>query len=216
MTELSPLGTVAFVRPHLQSAPEDEQYRVRAKQGVPAPFVEIRAVGERGEVPWDGATPGELQVRGPWVAASYYQQTDDDKRWTDDGWFCTGDVVTIDSDAYVKITDRTKDLIKSGGEWISSVDLENALMGHPGVREAAVVAVPHPKWGERPLAVVVLRDGASATPEELKTFLAPRFPSWWLPGGFAFVDTIPRTSAGKFQKSALRETYCGWRWEAEV
>jgi fatty-acyl-CoA synthase len=215
MTELSPLGTVAFVRPHLQSAPEDQKYQVRAKQGVPAPFVEIRAVGERGEVPWDGATPGELQVRGPWVAASYYQQTDDDKRWTDDGWFCTGDVVTIDADAYVKITDRTKDLIKSGGEWISSVDLENALMGHPAVREAAVVAVPHPKWGERPLAVVVLREGAGPTPEELKAFLAPRFPSWWLPGGFAFVDAIPRTSAGKFQKSALRETYRSWPWEPE-
>jgi fatty-acyl-CoA synthase len=122
-------------------------------------------------------------------------------------------VVAIDPEGYVKIVDRTKDLIKSGGEWISSVDLENALMGHPAVKEAAVVAVPHPKWGERPLAVVVLREGQRATPDELREFLAPRFAKWWLPDAFVFAEEIPKTSAGKFQKAKLREQYRNWSWE---
>jgi fatty-acyl-CoA synthase len=211
MTEMSPLGTVSRLKSTLQDLPEDQQYAYRAKQGLPAPLVEVRAVGERGEVPWDGQTMGELQVRGPWVAGSYYGGEDAD-RWTPDGWFRTGDVVTLDPEGYVKIVDRTKDLIKSGGEWISSVDLENALMGHPAVKEAAVVAIPHPKWGERPLAVVVLREGHRASPEELREFLVSRFAKWWLPDAFVFADEIPKTSAGKFQKAKLREQYRNWSW----
>ncbi len=214
MTETSPLGSVAWVRPSVRAIGEDAEYAARAKQGIPAPFVEVRAVGDTGEVAWDGKTPGELQVRGPWVAAEYYKNEAENEKWTADGWFRTGDVVTLDADGYIKITDRTKDLIKSGGEWISSVDLENALMGHPGLREAAVIAVPHPKWAERPLAVVVRREGSAVTPEELKTYLAAKFAKWWVPEAYVFVDAIPRTSAGKFLKSALRETYKDWNWEA--
>jgi len=211
MTEMSPLGTVSRLKSTLADLPEDERYAYRAKQGLPAPLLDVRAVSDQGEVPWDGHTMGELQVRGPWVAAAYHGG-EEPERWTPDGWFRTGDVVTVDPEGYVKIVDRTKDLIKSGGEWISSVDLENALMAHPAVKEAAVVAVPHPRWGERPLAVVVLREGHHATPEELRAFLEPHFARWWLPDGFVFVPEIPKTSAGKFQKAKLREQFRnGWR-----
>ena len=137
---------------------------------------------------------------------SYFKVAESD-RWTEDGWFCTGDVVTIDSEGYIKIADRTKDLIKSGGEWISSVDLENALMGHEAVQEAAVIAIPDPKWQERPLAVVVLKEGAKATAEELRAFLEPKFAKWWIPDAYEFVKSIPRTAAGKFLKSKLREQF---------
>ncbi len=212
MTEMSPLGTVSRLKADLLDLPEDARYAYRAKQGLPAPLLEIRAVSEQGEVPWDGQTMGELQVRGPWVASAYHGGEDPD-RWTPDGWFRTGDVVTIDPEGYVRIVDRTKDLIRSGGEWISSVDLENALMGHPAVQEAAVVAVPHPRWGERPLAVVVVREGHQAGPEELRAFLAGRFARWWLPDAFVFVPEIPKTSAGKFQKARLREQYRDWPWQ---
>lgn len=213
MTEMSPLGTLSKLKAHMETLPEDARYAVRAKQGLPVPFVETRIVGDQGEVPWDGTTMGELQVRGPWIAARYFNSDEGQDKWTDDGWFGTGDVVTIDSEGYVQITDRTKDLIKSGGEWISSVDLENALMGHEAVKEAAVIAVPHPKWSERPLAVVVLKEGAAATPDELNAFLRPRFAKWWLPESYSFIDAIPRTSTGKFQKMALRERYADWTWE---
>ncbi|MGH9592664.1 MAG: AMP-binding enzyme, partial [Bryobacteraceae bacterium] len=151
--------------------------------------------------------------RGPWIASSYYHCPEERDRWTPDGWLRTGDISTWDDESYVHLVDRGKDLIKSGGEWISSVDLENALMGHPAIREAAVVGVPHPKWQERPLAVVVLKEGARATPEELREFLAARFAKWQLPDAFVFADSIPRTSVGKFLKSRLREQYAGWRWE---
>lgn len=167
-------------------------------------------MGPHGEAPWDGESLGELEVRGPWVAASYYNQPDQEHRWTDDGWFRTGDVAAIDTEGYVKIADRTKDLIKSGGEWISSIDLENALMGHPAVREAAVIAIPNEKWGERPLAAVVLKEGCQASVEELRAHLAGRFASWQLPDGIEFVDEIPRTSVGKFKKSRLREMFANW------
>lgn len=213
MTETSPLGTVSRLKPHLQKASLDEQYAYRATQGLPTPLVEVRAVGEHGVVPWDGMSMGELEVRGPWVASSYYNLPAESDKWSQDGWFRTGDVVTINPEGYVKITDRTKDLIKSGGEWISSLDLENALMGHPAVKEAAVIAIPHPKWAERPLAAVVLKEGQSATPEELRAFLEPKFAKWWLPDAFVFVSEIPRTSTGKFMKSRLREEYQNWRWE---
>ena len=213
MTEMSPLGTVCTVKSSLSGLSESERTAVRAKQGIEVPFVEIRAMMGDREVPWDGETMGELHVRGPWIAASYYNLPDEQERWTADGWFRTGDVVTIDHEGYVKIADRTKDLVKSGGEWISSVDLENALMGHPAVREAAVIAVPHPKWVERPLAAVVLKDGCPATPEELRSHLAQKFSRWQLPDAIVFVPEIPRTSVGKFQKSRLREIFADWEWE---
>lgn len=215
MTETTPLGTVSLLKPHMESLSVDEQYAYRAKQGLPAPFVEVRIVNEQGVAPHDGKTMGELQVKGPWIAADYYNRPDSRDSFTEDGWFRTGDVATIDPEGFVKITDRTKDLIKSGGEWISSVDLENALMGHPAVAEAAVIAVPHPKWQERPLAVVVLKEGARATEEELIQHLAPRFAKWWLPDGVVFVEEIPRTSAGKFLKAKLREQYKDWVKERE-
>jgi len=207
MTETTPLGTVSHVPADLADASEDRKLEARAKQGRPAPFVEIRARNEDGLVPWDGETMGELEVRGPWVASAYYNRTDCQDRFTDDGWFRTGDIVTIDRRATVSLQDRAKDLIKSGGEWISSVSLESVLMGHPAVAEAAVIAVPSAKWGERPLAAVVLRPGATATPDELRVFLAPRFPKFWLPDDFAFIDAIPRTSAGKFRKDELRKRF---------
>ncbi len=184
---------------------------IARRQGRPAVFVEIRARGDDGIVPWDGETMGELEVRGPWVASGVLQSPPDSSdcadRFTDDGWFKTGDIVTIDADGTIQIQDRSKDLIKSGGEWISSVALECALMGHPAVAEAAVIPVASMKWSERPLAAVVLKAGADASPADLKSFLAPHFPKFWLPDAFEFVDAIPRTSAGKFKKSELREQF---------
>ena len=207
MTEMTPLGTASHTPHDLAEAPDEVKYRQRAKQGRPSPFVEIRARNEIGLVAWDGTTMGELEVRGPWVAAAYYNRDDCGDRFTEDGWFKTGDIVTIDERATVSIQDRSKDLIKSGGEWISSVALESALMGHPAVAEAAVIPVASLKWTERPLAIVVLKPGASTSPDDLLAFLAPHFPKFWLPDGFAFIDAIPRTSAGKFQKSALRSRF---------
>ena len=214
MTEMTPAGSVSKLKPGMDDWPEDKRYQVRAKQGLPMPFVEARAVSEDGEVPWNGQSMGELQVRGPWVAASYYNLPEECDKWTSDGWFRTGDVVTIDPEGYIKITDRTKDLIKSGGEWISSVDLENALMAHPSVKEAAVIAIPHPKWQERPLAVVVPKETNHATAEELKTFLAANFAQWQLPDAIVFTESIPRTSTGKFLKTKLREQFADWKWDS--
>jgi len=205
MTELSPVGTVATVRPTIVG--EDAIYAARSKQGLPLPFVDVRAMSENGEAPWDGTSQGELEVRGPWVASKYHALDDQGDRWSADGWFRTGDVVTIDPDGYVKLTDRTKDLIKSGGEWISSVELENTIMGHPAVLEAAVVAIAHPKWVERPLACVVLRPGKEATKEEILAFLETKVAKWQLPDAVEFIDAIPRTSTGKFLKTALRERF---------
>ncbi len=206
MTETTPLGTVCRIKPQLKGLPEAEQFRIRACQGLAVPFVEIRAVGDNGTpVSWDGKSMGELHVRGPWIAKSYFQNPAEADKFTMDGWFRTGDIVTIDAEGYVRITDRAKDLIKSGGEWISSVDLENLLMGHPSVKEAAVVGVAHPRWAERPVACVVLKDGAKATPAELRAYLEPLVARFWLPDAFVFMSQIPRTAAGKFLKSALRE-----------
>jgi fatty-acyl-CoA synthase len=207
MTETAPLGSIAELTTRELALPEDEQFRYRAKQGLPAPFVEIRARGAEGLVPWDGRTMGELEVRGAWVASSYYDAPDAADRWTDDGWLRTGDIVTIEPSGFIEIQDRAKDLVKSGGEWISSVALENALMGHPAVREAAVIAVPDPKWQERPLAVVVLEEGATVTGDELREHLAPSFAKFWLPDRFEIVDEIPKTAVGKFRKTALRERF---------
>ena len=213
MTEMSPLGTVCRLPAAMEGCCESEYFKYRAKQGRPAPFVEIRAANEAGFVAWDGQTMGELEVRGPWIARAYYDRPDSADRFTDDGWFKTGDIVTIDPDGTITIQDRAKDLIKSGGEWISSVALECALMGHPAVAEAAVIPVAHDKWAERPLAAVVLKPGASASASELRAFLASQFPKFWLPDAFEFIDAIPRTSAGKFKKTELRERFKDYRLE---
>lgn len=207
MTEMTPLGTVSSLTSEIMEQPEDVQYEYRAKQGLPVPLVEIRARGDNGLVPWDSKTMGELEVRGPFVAASYYNTNEGAGKFTEDGWFVTGDVVTIEPNGYLKIQDRSKDLIKSGGEWISSVDLENAIMGHPAVAEAAVIAVPDPKWQERPLAVVVLKQGQAATQDDILEYLAPKFAKWSLPDHVEFVEAIPRTATGKFLKMALREKF---------
>ncbi len=207
MTETSPLGTVGFIKRDVASSTPDDEYAVRSRQGMPLPFVELRTMAEAGEAPWDGKSMGELQIRGPWVAAGYHELPSEKDKWTDDGWFRTGDIAIMDAHGYMKITDRVKDLVKSGGEWISSVDLENALMAHPAVQEAAVIAVPHPKWDERPVAVVVLKSGASATADELTAHLAPMFAKFWLPDAVKFVEAIPKTSTGKMLKATLREQY---------
>ncbi|MBA2376031.1 MAG: long-chain fatty acid--CoA ligase [Rubrobacter sp.] len=210
MTEMAPVGTAGYLTPDLLEEPEDVQYKYRAKQGIQLPFVEVRARGDEGFVEWDGNAMGELEVRGPTVASSYYESPEGADKFTDDGWFRTGDVVSIDPRGYVEIRDRDKDLVKSGGEWISSVDLENSLMGHEAVAEAAVIAIPHPKWDERPLAVVVLKEGKNATPDELREHLETSFAKWQLPDAFEFVDEIPRTATGKFLKRALREQFEGY------
>ena len=213
MTESTPHLTASRLRSYMAGWPEEQQDAVRSMQGFPAPLVEMRVMRPEGEAPRDGKTPGEIEIRGPWVASSYYNAPEERDRWTADGWFRTGDVACMDEDGYIKIVDRIKDLIKSGGEWISSVDMENALMGHPAVREAAVIGVPHAKLQERPLAVVVLNDGQQVTPEELRGFLAGRFAKWQLPDAIVFAGEIPRTSVGKFKKSELRERYAKWEWE---
>jgi fatty-acyl-CoA synthase len=176
-------------------------------------MIDLRVVNDRGEAAWDGETMGELEVRGPWVAGSYYNAPGTDSRWSKDGWFRTGDVAIVDPDGCIKLVDRSKDLVKSGGEWISSVDLENALMSHPAIREAGVIAVPHVKWQERPLAVVALKEGASATPDELREFLGKKFAHWQLPDDFVFVSELPHTSTGKLLKAELRKRYAEWKWQ---
>jgi fatty-acyl-CoA synthase len=208
MTETSPVASVAALPGELSHADPDKQYDYIAMQGLPLPLVELRALDENGqEIPHDGETMAELEVRGPWVASAYYDTPEQADRWSDDGWFKTGDIVSFDELGFIQIKDRSKDVIKSGGEWISSVDLENALMAHPSVAEAAVIAVPDAKWQERPLAAVVLKEGAGATSDQLREFLAPHFAKWWLPDRIEFVDEIPKTAVGKFKKTALREQF---------
>ncbi|HEU4414333.1 MAG TPA: long-chain fatty acid--CoA ligase [Candidatus Angelobacter sp.] len=214
MTETSPQATVSLLRPEARQLPEDQQYAARSKQGFPLPFVDVRIRNEQGEAPCDGQTMGELEVRGPWVAGSYYNAPETRDRWTADGWFRTGDVATIDPDGCIKLVDRSKDLVKSGGEWISSVDLENTLMSHPAVREAGVIAVQHPKWQERPLAVVALKDGAKASADDLRAFLGAKFAKWQMPDDFVFVNDLPHTSTGKLLKTALRKQYAEWKWSS--
>lgn len=207
MTETSPLATASFLKAGMEGLPADEQYKRKAMQGVAVPFVEMRIMRDGVEAPWDGETMGEIQVRGPWITMAYHNLEGSTSSFSDDGWLCTGDIGVIDEEGYMKITDRVKDLIKSGGEWISSVDLENALMGHPAVAEAAVVAVPDPKWQERPLAAVVVKPGYEVTEEELRQHLAGSFPNWYLPDHVVFIEEIPRTSTGKFMKAKLRDEF---------
>ena len=201
MTETSPVAT--YSRPQDDGERDDAYWEDRAKQGRPLPWVELRLVGDDGEeVAWDGSSTGEIEVRGPWIASQYFRDPDPDK--FDDGWLRTGDIAAVDDKGYVQITDRSKDVIKSGGEWISSVELENELMSHPGVVEAAVIAKPDPRWAERPLCCVVLRSDDAASAEDLVEHLRSRVAKWWLPDEFAFIDEIPKTSVGKFDKKVLR------------
>ncbi|MFN2627191.1 MAG: long-chain fatty acid--CoA ligase [Gaiellaceae bacterium] len=210
MTETSPVASLSDLYPDLAAQDEEIRFDYIAKQGLPLPLVELRARDAEGrEIPWDGSTMGELEIRGPWVAAGYHDTSEQVDRWTGDGWFRTGDIVSLDPRGYILIQDRTKDVIKSGGEWISSVALENELMAHEAVAEAAVIAIPDEKWFERPLAVIVLEADKTATPDELRQFLAPHFAKWWLPERFEFVEAIPKTGVGKFLKTALREQFTG-------
>jgi fatty-acyl-CoA synthase len=207
MTEMSPLGTTAVQTTRFENVSSEEKLTQAAKQGFPIPLVEIRGRNEFGIIPWDGNTMGELEVRGPFVAAAYYRETESGEKFTQDGWLRTGDIVTIDESGCIEIKDRSKDVIKSGGEWISSVALETALMCHPSVYEAAVIAVPDKKWMERPFAYVVPKDGKIISPGELHEFLLGKFAKFWLPDGYDIIPAIPKTSVGKFLKSALREKY---------
>jgi fatty-acyl-CoA synthase len=205
MTETSPVATVATMKSYM---PESDRKQIRLKAGLPLAGVELRLADvETGKpVAWDGKSVGEIQVRGPWVTASYYRGVDPD-RFTKDGWLRTGDVANVDPEGYAQIVDRTKDLVKSGGEWISSVELESAIMGHPKVLEAAVIGVPHPKWQERPVAYVVAKPEfkGSVTQNEIVEYLRPLVAKWWLPDEVRFVDEIPKTSVGKFDKKVIRE-----------
>jgi fatty-acyl-CoA synthase len=214
MTETSPVAAVSRPNPGMSDWSSDAVYEKRARQGVPLPFIDVRVIGDSGEAAWDGATAGELQVQGPWIAGGYYGGEQPDK-WTVDGWFQTGDVATIDTGGYLKLTDRLKDLIKSGGEWISSVDLESALMDHEAIRGVAVIAVPHPKWQERPLALVILKDGCVVEDCELRSFLERRFARWQVPDAFVRVQELPYTPTGKLMKKKLRQEFSAWEWDRQ-
>ncbi len=208
MTETSPLGTVSKVQPGHSHLSYDEQLKVRGKQGMELPGVELRIVDDNGKVlARDGVSVGEFEIRGAWIVSSYYKLKDSDASFSKDGWFKTGDVGTIDEFGFMNITDRTKDLIKSGGEWVSSVALETAILGHPKVREASVIAIPDPKWMERPLACVVLQDNETITIEEIKQFLSNEFASYQLPDKVVILKEIPKTSVGKFDKKEMRKRY---------
>jgi fatty-acyl-CoA synthase len=202
MTETSPVAT--YSRPRVGAAVDDAHWDARARQGTPLPWVELRLVGDGGEeVPWDGTSTGEIEVRGPWIAAAYYEDESGEQKF-ERGWLRTGDIAAVDEQGSVQITDRAKDVIKSGGEWISSVELENEVMAHPDVIEAAVIAKPDERWAERPLCCVVLAEGAALSAQQLVEHLRPRVAKWWLPDEFAFIAEVPKTSVGKFDKKVLR------------
>lgn len=208
MTEVSPIGSQTWLQTKHDALPPDEKIALRAGNGLPLPFIEMRHTGDDGAVlPWDGVARGELQVRGPWVTRAYVGWPDPLSATTDDGWLKTGDLVTIAPDGYIKLVDRLKDLVKSGGEWISSVEIESLLVEHPDVFEAAVIAVPDPRWGERPLAVVATRPGASIDAATLVAHLSARVPRWMVPERYEFVDALPRTGVGKLDKAALRRAH---------
>jgi fatty-acyl-CoA synthase len=216
MTETSPVASVTDFVGDLRRADQDTQFDYVAMAGMPLPLVELRVRAGDEDVPWDNESMGELEVRGPWVASAYYDDKELQDRWTADGWFKTGDIVAMHPRGFIQIKDRSKDVIKSGGEWISSVELENKIMGHPAVAEAAVIAIPDPKWAERPLAVVVLKEGQTVTEDELREHLISQVAKWWLPDRFEFVEEIPKTAVGKFKKTALREMFAQEPAEAET
>jgi fatty-acyl-CoA synthase len=209
MTETSPVASSGVLHPRYDAMDDDARADRRARAGMPLFGVEARIVDAATGEPqaWDDTATGELQVRGPWCAKEYYNPDAGVVLSTDDGWMKTGDVAAMDEHGSIRIADRTKDLIKSGGEWISSVDLENAIMSHPKVKEAAVIAIPHPKWDERPLACVVLNEGENATEEEILEHLKPLVAKWWLPDAVEFIDEVPKTSVGKFSKKDLRSRF---------
>ncbi len=211
MTEMSPLGTMATLKHHIAEMPWDKQLDYKCKQGHPVFGVEMKIVDDNDkEMPRDGKAFGRLKVRGPAVAKGYFRGEGQDAFDADD-WFDTGDVATIDADGYMTITDRSKDVIKSGGEWISSIEIENIAVGHPSVAEAAVIGVRHPKWDERPLLIVVLKPGKTATREELLAYLTGKIAKWWMPDDVQFVEEIPHTATGKIQKTVLRERFGAYR-----
>jgi fatty-acyl-CoA synthase len=217
MTEMSPIGSVANLKSDLEDAPKEQQFNVKAKQGLIVPGLEFKVVDDDGnEVPWNGEDFGELYVRGPWVTQSYFERPEANEEDFEGSWLKTGDIVTVDEDGYLEIVDRAGDVIKSGGEWISSQELENAIMAHDDVTEAAVIGVPHERWSERPVAMVVTPEHVDneALTEGLKEMLLAEYPKWWLPDGFEFIDEIPKTATGKFSKKDLREMYAGQ--EAEL
>ncbi|MHA6617329.1 long-chain fatty acid--CoA ligase [Pseudonocardia sp. DLS-67] len=213
MTETSPIATMSTARSQHGSLTETERADVRARQGQAVPLVDVRLTDPAtGELqPWDDVATGEIQAAGPWIAAEYYRGEGGGTQFTDDGWLRTGDVASVDRYGFLRLVDRTKDLIKSGGEWIGSVELENEIMAHPKVAEAAVIAIPHPKWVERPLACVVVKPGESLTAEEVIAHLEPRVAKWWLPDAVEFIDEVPKTSVGKFSKKTLREKFGGYQ-----
>lgn len=208
MTETSPIVTVSRLKSYQEELPYDEQLTYIGKQGLPVLGIEAKVVNDEGnEVKRDGEQMGELLLRGPWITDEYYREPEKTKEAVQDGWLRTGDIVTMDEEGFVKIVDRTNDLIKSGGEWISSVDIENALMAHDDIFEATVISVPHERWQERPVAAIVLKEGKETSEDELREYLGERFAKWWIPDKFLFLDEIPKTSVGKFLKRELRETY---------
>jgi fatty-acyl-CoA synthase len=211
MTETSPVATTGRLKPKFLDLSRAEQREIKVTQGRALYGIETRIADDAGRAqPHDGQASGQLMVRGPWVTSAYFEdQAASAAAFDADGWFATGDVATIDADGHINITDRSKDLIKSGGEWISSIDLENAAMGHPEVVEAAAIALPHPKWGERPLLIIVRRDAGAVTAAALRDFLAERVAKWWLPDEVAFVDELPHTATGKVSKLKLREIFAG-------
>ncbi|HET6876371.1 MAG TPA: AMP-binding protein, partial [Jatrophihabitans sp.] len=213
MTETSPIGSVYIERSELADASDDVKAASRATAGIAPAGIEVRIVDSetRAELPWDDDASGELEARGPWVATQYFRTDEPGEQFSPDGWLRTGDVAAISELGYVRLVDRTKDLVKSGGEWISSVHLENQIMSHPKVAEAAVIAVAHPKWSERPLACVVVQDGEQLTREELLDYLAGRLTKWQIPDDVVFLDEIPKTSVGKFSKKTLRDRFADYQ-----
>jgi fatty-acyl-CoA synthase len=215
MTEMSPLGTAGTLKAKQQQLPKDERYAVQRKQGRAIFGVDLRIVDENGsELPWDGKAFGDLQVRGPWVIKSYFKGEGGDPLVKDaegHGWFPTGDVCTIDPEGYIQITDRSKDVIKSGGEWISSIDLENIAVAHPAIAEAAVIGVKHPKWDERPIVVVVKKPGQDVSKDEVLKFYEGKIAKWWMPDDVVFVNELPHTATGKLSKLTLRQQMSAYR-----
>lgn len=210
MTEMSPLGTFNTLKPEMQKLSREEQFAIREKQGRALYGVEMKIVDdENNELPWDGQSTGLLKVRGPFICSDYYNTGVPSDVHDGDGWFSTGDVGSIDAEGYLQITDRSKDVIKSGGEWISSIDLENTAVGHPDVAEAAVIGVPHPKWSERPLLIIVRKEGSEVSREAILDWLRDKVAKWWLPDDVVFVDEIPHTATGKIQKTELRKRFAG-------
>ncbi|MGI9284923.1 MAG: AMP-binding protein, partial [Pseudomonadales bacterium] len=207
MTETGPLGVLNTLKPGMENLPKDSLDKVKLKQGRPIFGVDLKIDGEDGsEQAWDGKAFGEVKLRGPWICKAYYKLDDSDSHGAD-GWFSTGDVATMDANGYMQITDRTKDVIKSGGEWISSIDLENAAVGHAAVAEAAVIGVPHPRWTERPLLIVVKKEGHTLEKAEILAWLEGKVAKWWIPEDAVFVDELPHTATGKLSKKDLRTQF---------